>query len=90
MIAVPRESRRMLLLVSSGAVWYESDMAAKSEAGMIKEADATAIKEDMVEATVELKFCSGNRRPPIKKQQPRTSKIFDKILPSILAWTTRI
>ena len=57
---------------------------------MMSEADATAIKEDMVEATVLLKDCSGYRRPPTKKQHPKTSRMLDKILPSILAWTTRI
>lgn len=67
-------------------------------AGMIKEADATAIKEDMVEATVELKFCSIPdtrpdlvlRIPPARKLHPSTSSIFDNMLPSILDWTILI
>jgi hypothetical protein len=61
-------------------------------AGMIKEADATAIKEDIVDATVELKSCSIPRAvpvlvlwiPPAKKQHPSTRRILERILPNIL------
>src|SRR4051794_22652608 len=56
---------------------------------MMSEADATAMREDMVDATVLLKVCSRKRRPPTKKQQPSTRRIFERMLPSILAWTTR-
>lgn len=38
---------------------------ARTVAGMIKEADATAINEDMVDATVELKSCSMPRAVPV-------------------------
>jgi hypothetical protein len=48
------------------------------------------MSEDMVEATVELNDCSLYLRPPTKKQQPKTNKMLDKILPSMLAWTMRI
>ena len=59
---------------------------------MNKEADATAIKEDMIDATVELNSCSIPderpdlvlRIPPAKKQHPSTRRILDKMLPSIL------
>lgn len=65
---------------------------------MIKEADATAIKEDIVEATVELKSCSMPRAvpvlvlwiPPAKKQHPSTRRILERILPNILDWTILI
>lgn len=57
---------------------------------MINDEVATVMSEDMVEATVELKDCSGYRRPPAKKQQPRTRRILDKMLPSMLACTMRI
>jgi hypothetical protein len=67
-------------------------------AGMIRAADATAIKDDMVDATVELNLCSIPARvpalvlliPPAMKQQPRTRSILDSMLPSILDWTIRI
>lgn len=67
-------------------------------AGIIRAADATAIKDDMVDATVELNSCSIPDlvpelvlvMPPAIKQQPSTRSIFDKILPSILDWTIRI
>ena len=35
-------------------------------AGMISDAEATAIKEDIVEATVELKFCSIPATMPVR------------------------
>jgi hypothetical protein len=67
-------------------------------AGMIKEADATAINEDIVEATVELKSCSMPSEvpvlvlwiPPAKKQHPSTRSILERILPNILDWTILI
>ena len=80
-------------------------MAAYRVAGMIKDADATAMREDIVEATVVLKVCSRRPYPPAMKQQPSTynrqdlesesadlltSSMFDKILPSILDCTIRI
>ena len=57
---------------------------------MMSDAVATAMREDMVLATVELKLCSLYRRPPTKKQQPRTRRMFERIEPSMLAWTIRI
>lgn len=67
-------------------------------AGMIRDAEATIIKEDMVDATVELKFCSMPatipvlefRIPPAKKQHPNTKRTFDRMLPSMLDWTILI
>lgn len=61
-------------------------------AGIIKDAAAIAIKDDMVEATVLLNFCSmpSDRPvlvfliPPARKQHPRTKSMFDNMLPSIL------
>ena len=65
---------------------------------MISEADATAMSEDMVDATVELKSCSIPLAvpvlvlwmPPATKQHPSTRRMFDKMLPSILDWTILI
>lgn len=65
---------------------------------MIRAADATAIKEDIVDATVELNSCSIPATvpvlvfviPPAKKQHPSTKRIFDKMLPSMLDWTILI
>lgn len=56
----------------------------------MRDAVATAIKEDIVLATVELKDCSLYFRPPAKKQQPRTRRMFERMEPSMLAWTTLI
>lgn len=60
-------------------------IVAYNAAGMIKDEVATAMRDDMVEATVELNFCSWNFSPPKRKHMPKTSKMLDKILPSILA-----
>ena len=61
-------------------------------AGIIKDAEAMVIKEHMVDATVGSNFCSippvnpalELRIPPKKKQHPRTKRMFDKTLPSML------
>lgn len=86
MMAVPWERIRMLPWVSA----FELARAAYRVAGIISDADATAIRDDMVDATVELKVCSWWRRPPTRKQQPSTSRMLERMLPSMLAWTTRI
>jgi hypothetical protein len=52
---------------------------------MMSDALATVINEDIVEATVELKLCSRYRTPPAIKQEPSTRRMFDRMLPSILA-----
>ena len=65
-------------------------MVAYSVAGMMREAVETAISEDMVEATVELKVCSLYFIPPAIKQQPRTRRMLERMLPSMLACTIRI
>jgi hypothetical protein len=65
---------------------------------MIKDAEAIVIKEHMVDATVGLKFCSIPLVnpdlvfliPPATKQQPRTKRMFDNTLPSMLDCTIRI
>ena len=67
-------------------------------AGIIRAADATVIKDAIVDATVVLNFCSIPGAvpvlvlviPPAKKQHPRTKRIFDRMLPSILDWTILI
>lgn len=59
-------------------------------AGMIRDADATAIRLDIVDATVELNDCCLCLIPPARKQQPRTSRILDRIDPSMEACTMRI
>lgn len=68
-MAVPCDKRRMFLSVSSV---FDVRSAAYSVAGMIRDADATAMREDMVLATVSLKERSCSRIPPARKQQPRT------------------
>lgn len=57
---------------------------------MMSDADATAMSEDMVDATVSLKLRSCSRIPPARKQQPRTSRMLERMLPSMLACTMRI
>lgn len=67
-------------------------------AGIMSEAEATAMSDDIVEATVELNCCSIPSAVPVRvlwmppaiKQHPRTSRMLDKILPSILDWTILI
>lgn len=56
----------------------------------MRDALATVMSEDIVEATVELKLCSLYLMPPAMKQQPRTRRMFERMLPSMLAWTIRI
>jgi hypothetical protein len=59
---------------------------------MIRDAEATAMREDMVEATVALKSCSILPAVPVRvlyippqtKQVPRTKRMLDRILPSML------
>lgn len=78
-------------------MWLKEE-GKRTVAGMIRDADATAIKEDMVDATVELKSCSIPAAmpvlvfwiPPATKQQPKTKRILDKMLPSMLDWTILI
>lgn len=85
MIDVPRE--RIMIL----SCWdLFSVMTAYRVAGMIRDEVATVISDDIVDATVELKDCSGYLRPPAKKQQPRTRRMLDRMLPSMLACTIRI
>lgn len=91
---MPRERNKIFFSVSSA----EFLRTAKRVAGMIRDAEATAIREDIVDATVELKFCSIPdtmpvrvfRMPPAIKQHPSTRRIFDRILPSMLDWTILI
>lgn len=64
--------------------------AAYMVAGMIKDVAATAMSDDMVDATVSLNVLWPRRTPDAMKQQPSTSRILDKIEPSMLAWTIRI
>jgi hypothetical protein len=67
-------------------------------AGMIRDAEATAIKEDIVDATVSLKRCSIPDTMPVRvlwippaiKQHPNTKRIFDRMLPSMLDCTILI
>ena len=57
---------------------------------MMREVAATAMRDDMVEATVELNDASARLMPDAMKQQPRTRRILERMEPSILAWTMRI
>jgi hypothetical protein len=67
-------------------------------AGIMRAAEATTMREDMVEATVELNSCSIPLTvpvrvfvmPPAMKHIPRTSRMFDKTLPSMLDCTILI
>ena len=77
----------MLCCVSASEFSFR---VAYSVAGMIREAVETASSDDMVDATVELKVCSLYFSPPATKQQPRTRRMLDRMLPSMLAWTMRI
>ena len=77
----------MLCCVSASGFCFR---VAYSVAGMIREAVETAMSDDMVDATVELKVCSFFLIPPAMKQQPRTRRMLDRMLPSMLAWTMRI
>lgn len=66
-------------------------------AGIMRDAQATAIREDMVEAAVKLKFCSMPLAvpvrelwmPPVTKQHPGTRRMLERMLPSMLDWTMR-
>lgn len=70
----------------------------RTVAGMISAAEATAIRDDIVEATVELNSCSIPAAvpvrvllmPPARKQHPRTKRMLDKMLPSMLDCTILI
>ena len=68
MTDVPWDSSRTVL----SALSFEVFIAAYRVAGMMSEAHATAMREDMVLATVLLKLRSCSRMPPAMKQQPRT------------------
>src|SRR5947199_598412 len=87
MIAVPWERMRMLCFVVSSEFLVRE---AYSDAGMMRDAAETAISDDIVDATVELKLCSLNRIPPAMKQHPRTRRMLERMLPSMLACTIRI
>lgn len=56
----------------------------------MRDAEATAMSEDIVDATVPLKLLSVWRMPAARKQHPRTRRMLDRMLPSILAWTILI
>jgi hypothetical protein len=86
--AVQWERNRILSFL-----WLSSlaeDKEAYRVAGMISEADETVMREDMVDAAVPLNDCSGYRTPPTRKQHPKTRRMFESRLPSILACTIRI
>ena len=85
-MAVPWDNSNML---SSELLSSDLARAAYSVAGMMSDADATAMREDMVEAIVELQVCWWNLLPAMK-QHPRTRRMFERMLPSMLACTIRI
>ena len=66
---MPLERTRILSLELESE---EFCRAAYRVAGMMREADATAMREDIVDATVSLNFCSVRESPPAKKQHPKT------------------
>ena len=72
MMAVPWERTRMFLSVSRFSFLLSPCMTAYSVAGMMSEADATAMSEDMVDATVSLKRLSCWVIPAARKQHPST------------------
>lgn len=80
MMAVAWERTKMLSSLEASDFFN----AAYSVDGIISDAVETAIRDDMVEAIVELNLCSWCLMPPAKKQQPRTKRIFDRMDPSIL------
>lgn len=65
---MPRERAIVAASVSTG----EAANTAYSVAGRIKDAEATAIKESIVEAAAKLRLCSNRRIPDTVKQHPRT------------------
>ena len=86
MIAVPRDRIRMPSSVSC-LLWLSE---AYRVAGMMREVAATAMREDMVEATVSLKQLSSRLMPEAMKQHPSTRRILERMEPSMLACTMRI
>jgi hypothetical protein len=85
MIAVPWDKTRMFLSESASL----RSMDAYRVAGMMREVVATAMRDDMLEATVSLNVLSGRLTPDAMKQQPRTSRII-RMDPSILDCTILI
>lgn len=86
MIAVPRDRTRIFEFVSLLLV----ESAAYIVAGMIREVAATAMSEDMVDATVSLNRLSPRFSPEAMKQHPSTRRILERMDPSMLACTIRI
>ena len=87
MIAVPRETSNTPASESASVLFLSE---AYNVAGMMREVAATAMRDDMVEATVALKELSSRLMPEEMKQHPRTRRMLERIEPSMLAWTMRI
>jgi hypothetical protein len=91
------KNREELIIINKGSN-IAKDRTQLTVAGIIRDAEATTIKELIVDATVELKLCSMPAArpvlvfliPPARKQQPNTNRMFDKMLPSMLDWTILI
>lgn len=86
MMAVPCD--RMRMLSSESAVLPRRE--AYRVAGMMREVAATAMSDAMVDATVALNSLSVRLTPEAMKQQPRTSRMLERMEPSMLDWTMRI
>jgi hypothetical protein len=85
MITVPWDKTRMFLSESASL----RSMDAYRVAGMMREVVATAMRDDILEATVSLNVLSRRLTPNAMKQQPRTSRII-RMDPSILDYTILI
>ena len=72
MIAVPSDSTIILLCESTSP----RSIDAYRVAGMMREVVATAIRDDMLEATVSLNLLSTCLTPDVMKQEPRANRIF--------------
>ena len=72
MIAVPWDRTRIFLSESASL----RSMDAYRVAGMMREVVATAMRDDMLEATVSLNLLSACLTPDVMKQEPRANRIF--------------
>jgi hypothetical protein len=72
MIAVPSDSTIIFLCESAS----HRSIDAYRVAGMMREVVPTAIRDDMLKATVSLNLLSARLTPDVMKQEPRANRIF--------------